>query len=37
MALTWLGEKPKGYEIDHIDNNRKNNNLSNLVALCPNC
>jgi len=33
MALTWLGEKPKGYEIDHIDKDRSNNNLSNLSYL----
>ena len=33
MALTWLGEKPKGYEVDHIDHNRKNNDLSNLTYL----
>ena len=25
-----IGEIPKGYEIDHIDRNRHNNNLSNL-------
>ena len=25
-----VGEIPKGYEIDHIDRNRHNNNLSNL-------
>ena len=27
---TFKGEIPEGLEIDHIDNNRKNNSLSNL-------
>lgn len=27
------GEIPEGYEIDHIDNNRQNNQLSNLQLL----
>ena len=30
VAECWLGEKPIGYEIDHIDRNRKNNHYSNL-------
>lgn len=32
VAIAFLNHKPKGYElvIDHIDENKKNNNLSNL-------
>lgn len=32
----WLG-KPIPLELDHIDGNHQNNNLSNLQLLCPNC
>lgn len=32
----WLGE-PIPIELDHIDGNHQNNNLSNLRILCPNC
>ena len=32
----WL-EEPIPLELDHIDGNRRNNNLSNLRLLCPNC
>ena len=32
----WLG-KDIPLELDHIDGNHKNNNLSNLRILCPNC
>lgn len=32
----WAG-KPLTLQIEHIDGNRKNNDLSNLVLLCPNC
>lgn len=28
---------PIVFELDHIDGNRNNNNLSNLRMLCPNC
>lgn len=30
VAECWLGEKPKGYEIDHIDRNTHNNSYTNL-------
>lgn len=33
---TWNG-KPLILELDHIDGNKKNNALSNLRILCPNC
>lgn len=32
----WMG-KPIPLELDHIDGNHYNNNLSNLQLLCPNC
>lgn len=32
----WKG-RPIPLELDHIDGNHKNNNLSNLRILCPNC
>jgi len=32
----WLGKRLP-MEIDHIDGNNKNNDLSNLKILCPNC
>lgn len=32
----WMGE-PIPLELHHIDNNHTNNNLSNLLLLCPNC
>ena len=30
VAECWLGEKPEGYEIDHIDRNAHNNHFTNL-------
>jgi hypothetical protein len=30
VAECWLGDKPEGYEIDHIDRNSHNNHYSNL-------
>ena len=30
VAECWLGEKPNGYEIDHIDKNSHNNDYRNL-------
>ena len=30
VAECWLGVKPEGYEIDHIDRNSLNNHFSNL-------
>lgn len=30
VAECWLGEKPEGYEIDHIDRNSLNNHFTNL-------
>jgi len=30
VAECWLGAKPDGYEIDHIDRNSRNNHYSNL-------
>ena len=30
VAECWLGSKPEGYEIDHIDRNSLNNHFSNL-------
>lgn len=30
VAEAYFGECPEGYEIDHIDNNRRNNSVHNL-------
>lgn len=30
VAECWLGDKPDGYEIDHIDRNSRNNDYRNL-------
>lgn len=34
--ITW-GEVPIPLELHHVDGDRKNNQLSNLELLCPNC
>lgn len=33
---TW-NDQPIPLELDHIDGNHRNNNISNLTILCPNC
>lgn len=35
VAETWLGPRPEGMVIDHIDNNKKNNALTNLRYTTP--
>ena len=30
VAECWLGDRPAGYDIDHIDRNKTNNHYSNL-------
>ena len=35
VAECWLGNKPEGYEVDHIDRNRKNNHRKNLRYVTP--
>lgn len=30
VAECWLGNKPEGYEVEHIDRNQKNNHRKNL-------
>lgn len=30
ICLTFLGEKPKGYEVNHMDGNKTNNSINNL-------
>lgn len=34
--VMWLG-KPISLELHHLDGDRKNNILSNLIIICPNC
>jgi hypothetical protein len=33
---SWNG-KPIVYDVDHVDGNRTNNTLQNLMIVCPNC
>ena len=33
VAAAWLGPRPTGYEIDHIDEDRTNNRAENLQYL----
>ena len=32
----WFGQ-PIALEVHHIDENRQNNDIHNLIILCPNC
>ena len=34
-ANAWLGEKPNGYQVDHIDRDRTNNHYKNLRYVSP--
>lgn len=36
IAKTFLGKRPKGYDIDHIDGNKTNNSLENLEYITRN-
>jgi hypothetical protein len=35
VAEAWLGERPNGNQIDHIDRNRENNVVDNLRYVTP--
>ena len=35
MALTWIGERPQGYEIDHINGDRCDYSADNLQYVTP--
>ena len=35
MALTWIGERPQGYEIDHINGDRCDCSADNLQYVTP--
>jgi len=36
-CITEWNKKPIVFELEHIDGNSENNELSNLSILCPNC
>jgi hypothetical protein len=36
LRIAWL-EQPIPLELDHIDGNRRNNQLDNIRLVCPNC
>ena len=36
-AICGYNEEPKILQVHHIDENRQNNNIDNLIILCPNC
>ena len=35
VMITFIGKRPQNYQIDHIDGNKKNNNLGNLEYVTP--
>ena len=35
VANAWLGQKPEGYQVDHIDRDKTNNHYKNLRYVTP--